>query len=90
MQAHPDAKNDVFDRVDAVVTHCKVSRDDVHLFYFQKDEICPTHILVSDEKTKSLVIGIRGTMSVTDALSDMQGTSFALDNIGTSARTIKS
>ena len=88
-QAHPHAKNDVFDRIDAVVTHCKVNREDVHEFYFQEgDTHMPTHILVSDESTKSLVIGVRGTMSVADSMSDLQAKGISLSSIGTSFNSV--
>ena len=84
---HSDAKNDRLDRIDAVVTHCHIPREDVHEFFFQKgDAICPTHVLASDESTKSLVIAVRGTMSIADALSDLQATSQHLDAIGTSTK----
>ena len=90
-QKHPDAKNDVFDRVDAVVTHCKVGREDVHEFYFQQgDTKLPTHVLVSDERTQSLVIGVRGTMSVADSLSDVQGLPFSLGGIGACLHALSS
>ncbi len=73
VQPKSSAKHDILDRVDAVVAHCNVSREDVHEFYYQQGNTrCPSHVLCSDEASKSLVIAVRGTMSAADALSDMQ------------------
>jgi hypothetical protein len=62
----------------AIAFHCNIPTEDVKYIYIQPGDEMHTmrHFIAVDEKTKSVVLAIRGTLSISGALADMQAMDF--------------
>jgi pimeloyl-ACP methyl ester carboxylesterase len=58
----------------AVARRCRVGLDRILLAQMQSQTFLPAFIIVEDPVTDSLVVSVRGTMSVSDAFTDLEGT----------------
>jgi hypothetical protein len=74
---HIDASHFLDDNLNAVAIHTKLSREDIKFVYAENANDYDKHVLhhfVSvDHNEKSVVLGIRGTLSLSGAIVDMQG-----------------
>jgi hypothetical protein len=58
----------------AVARRCRVGLDRILLAQMRSRTFLPAFIIVEDPVTDSLVVSVRGTMSVSDAFTDLEGT----------------
>lgn len=67
-------KEQLKDEKKAIAFHCNISEDDVRILYVSGggDMKVLRHFVAVDRDTKSIVLALRGTLSVSGALVDMQ------------------
>ncbi|KAF6002213.1 hypothetical protein CCYA_CCYA11G3090 [Cyanidiococcus yangmingshanensis] len=58
----------------AVARRCRVGLDRILLAQMRSQTFLPAFVIVEDPVTDSLVVAVRGTMSVSDAFTDLEGT----------------
>jgi hypothetical protein len=75
--------DDIDDPVKAIAFHCDIAPEDIRMVHVDDGEDVKVlrHFVAVDKKTKSVVLGLRGTLSISGALVDVQamdGTSIVL------------
>jgi hypothetical protein len=72
-----DASQFLEDGLDSVALHTRIPKEDIKFVYAGNEKDYDKHVLhhfVSiDRENKSIVLGIRGTLSLSGAIADMQG-----------------
>lgn len=63
------------DQTKAIAFHCEIPPQDVKIMYVDDggDMKVLRHFVAIDHETKSVVLALRGTLSISGALVDMQG-----------------
>ena len=57
----------------AMLNHCGLKQEDIICCQWQSYIHDPAHYMVLDHKTKSIIISIRGSLSLTDIITDING-----------------